>query len=288
MRARVAPVILALGFFVAIPTLAQVSALQRLPSRGETVSDLVTQMETLRDQSRASVIAVDWETWAFLFPAAGSLAGANGTYFRSDVTIANRSSEDQIIAVVWFARGVNNGSAPIEEFTIPANTTVMERDFVASVLGKSGLGTIMVVARDSAGNIDETADLDGFSRIWTPQPGSTGTVSQEFAAVELEDTLATSYGYGLRQDAGYRTNVGLVNIWSTENTFTINVVGLAGNTQLTQRVQPYSMEQVPLPAGTYGDLYLRISSATSNLNWWSAYGVSVDNVTGDGWISHVH
>lgn len=262
--------------------------LEREVSSGETVANFISKMERFRDASRASVIAVNWESWAFLIPAAGSVPGANNTYFRSDVTIANRKNVNQRITVAWFARGINNGNAGVDSFTINANTTVMERDFVAQVLGESGLGSILVVAVDSSGNIDETAQLDGFSRIWTPQPGSAGTVSQEFPSVEIEDTLATSYGYGLRQDTGYRTNVGLVNIWSTPNTYTVNVVGTGGNTSFTQNVQAYSMEQVPLPAGNWGDLYLRINSASSNFNWWSAYGVSVDNITGDGWISHVH
>lgn len=272
----------------AVSAAAQHSALQVLPDTGERVSDLVTAMERVRDEHRGSVIAIDWETWGFIFPAAGSLAGANGTYFRSDVTLANRKSVDQRISIAWFARGVNNGSSNVQSFILPANTTTIERDFVATVLGRSGLGSILVVARDAAGNIDQTANLDGFSRIWTPQPNATGTVSQEFAAVEIEDTLATSYGYGMRQDSGFRTNVGLVNVWSTENTFTVNVVGIERQTSFTQRVQPYSMEQVAIPSGNFGDLYLRISSASSNFNWWSAYGVSVDNTTGDGWISHVH
>jgi hypothetical protein len=183
---------------------------------------------------------------------------------------------------------VNNGSASVQSFALLPNTTVTVRDFVASRLEKSGLGSILVVGRTSGGAIDENAVLDGFSRIWTPQPNSTGTVSQEFGAVELQDTLATSFGYGLRQDSAYRTNVGFVNIWGTPNTFTVNLVGTAENTSFTQAVQPYSMEQVPAPAGNWGDFYIRVSTAANNFNWWTAYAASTDNITGDGWVSHVH
>jgi hypothetical protein len=267
---------------------ADAPKLRQLESNGETIADVVERVRELRDRPRASVIAVDWETSAFLIPAAGSVQGNNGTFFKSDVTIANRRAAEQIISVLWFARGANNGSASAQSFVIPANTTIIERDFVANRLGKSGLGAILVVGRTSGGAIDEDAVLDGFSRIWTPQPNSTGTVSQEFGAVELEDTLATSFGYGLRQDAGYRTNVGFVNIWSTPNTYTVNLVGTGGNTSFTQTVQPFSMEQVPAPAGNWGDFYIRVSSASNNFNWWTAYAASTDNITGDGWVSHVH
>jgi hypothetical protein len=251
------------------------------------VRDLVDKWNAARSARHAQVIGVDWETNAFVFPAAGSVAGNFGTFFRSDVTLANRRSTNQIISIAWIARGANNGAGTVSKFTLPANTTTIESDFVARILGKSGLGSILVVAVDAAGNVDTSASIDGFSRIWTNQPGSAGTVSQDFAPVETQDSLATSYGYGLRQDEQYRTNVGLVNLYGTPQTFTIAVVGFRNSTSFTQVVQPYSMEQVALPAGIYGDLYLRINSG-ANLNWWTAYGTSVDNITGDGWVSHVH
>ena len=267
---------------------ADLPKLQELASTGETVAGVVDRIRQVKDQHHANVIAVDWEDSAFLIPAAGSLQGNAGTFYRSDVTIANRRSVDQIISVLWFARGQNNGSASAQSFNIPANTTVAERDFVGTRLGKSGLGAILIVGRTSAGDIDTNAELDGFSRIWTPQPNATGTVSQEFTSVELEDSLATSYGYGLRQDSGFRTNIGFVNIWSTPNTYTVNIVGTGGNTSFTQNVQAYSMEQVAAPAGNWGDFYIRVASASSNFNWWTAYAASTDNITGDGWVSHVH
>ena len=264
--------------------------LQPLPDTGETIASFVDRMERVRGGGgpKSNVIAVDWESSAFLIPAAGSVQGNQGTFFRSDVTIANRRNATQRIAVLWFAQGVNNASGSVQAFQINANTTTFQDDFVAKALGKSGLGSIVVIGVDAAGNPDPNAQLDGFSRIWTPQPNASGTVSQEFAAVELEDSLATSYGYGLRQDAGYRTNIGFVNIWSTPNTFTVNIVGTGGNAQFTQDVLPYSMQQRGMPAGNWGTFYVRVSSAPTNLNWWSAYASSTDNITGDGWVSHVH
>lgn len=270
-----------------VPVAASAGSLEPMPSTTGTVGELVTKWDGVRAEKRASVVSVDWETYAFVIPAAGSLAGNFGTYFRSDVTFANRRSQDQIISIGWIARGVNNGSAAVFSFKLPANTTDFEPDFVGRVLGRSGLGSIVVIAVDSAGNVDKLASIDAFSRIWTNQPGSSGTVSQDFPPVDVEDNLATSYAYGLRQDEQYRTNVGLVNLNNSTETYTIVVIGTRGSRTFTQVVQPYSMEQVALPAGTYGDLSLRISNGIS-FNWWTAYGTSVDNITGDGWVSHVH
>jgi len=278
------------------------AGLEALGADGTTVRDLIVALRLSRDARKAAgagkikpnIVSVDWTKESFIIPAAGSVQGSNGTFFKSDVTIANRRAVAQIISVGYLARGVNNGSAAVQNFSIPANTTIIESDFVGRVLGKTGLGTLLVVAKTSGGAVDDLAEIDGFSRIWTPQPPlpngsvSGGTVSQAFESIDLEDNLATSYGYGLRQDAGYRTNVGLVNLYDTPNTFTVNVVGLLGSTSFNQTVQPYSMEQPSLPGGNWGDLYIRITSGTTNFNWWSAYGTTVDNITGDGWVSHVH
>lgn len=256
--------------------------------RVEQLRELHQRRQQMHRVIQPDVISVDWEKDSFIIPVAGSIQGGNGTFFRSDVSIANRRLAPQAISVGFLVRGQNNANTPMHRFSIDSNTTTQTRDFIASALNTSGLGTLLVIAVDSAGNPDDNGEIDGFSRIWTPQPGSTGSVSQAFESIDLEDNLATSYAYGLRQDAGFRTNVGLVNLYAGTNTFTIFVNGTGGSTTFTQTVQPYSMEQVPLPAGAWGDLYIRVSSSDSNLNWWSAYGTSVDNVTGDGWVSHVH
>jgi hypothetical protein len=275
-------------------------------SDGTTVSDMVSRLRNFREAKRAAkvngsvkpnVVSVDWAKESFIIPAAGSLQGSNGTFFKSDVTIANRRGSPQVIEIGFISRGVNNGTKPTKKFTIGANTTTIDNDFIGIVMGESGLGTLLVVAvtgTQAGAPVDELAEIDGFSRIWTPQPiqpgasSSIGTVSQAFESIDLEDNLATSYGYGLKQDANFRTNVGMVNLYGTSNTFTVNIVGTLGNTQFQQTVQPYSMEQPAVPAGNWGDFYIRISTSSSNFNWWSAYGTTVDNRTGDGWVSHVH
>jgi hypothetical protein len=293
---RAASVAFVFLFFVSSSLVA--SELRYLGTDGLTIHDLVTSLRIARENRQATassfrikpqIVSVDWTKEAFIIPVVGNLQGSNGTFFKSDVTIANRRSVAQIVSIGFFQRGLNNGSATVQNFSLDPNVTTINPDFVGRVLGKTGvLGTLLVVARTSTGAIDTAAEIDGFSRIWTPQPGSTGTVSQAFESIDLLDSLATSYGYGLRQDEAFRTNVGLVNLYDTPNTFTVAIIGLRGSSSFTQTVQPYSMEQPSLPAGIYGDCYIRITTSSSNFNWWSAYGTSVDNVTGDGWVSHVH
>jgi len=288
----------AAAFLLFVSRSLAASELQYLGTDSMTVRELVASLRIARENKpvipssvrvKPEIVSVDWTKESFIIPVVGNLQGANGTFFKSDVTIANRRSAAQIVSVGFLQRGVNNGTSQVINFSIGANITDIETDFVGRVLGRSGvLGTLLVVARTPDGAIDTAAQIDGFSRIWTPQPGSSGTVSQAFESIDLQDNLATSYGYGLRHDESFRTNVGLVNLYDTPNTFTVAVVGLRGSNSFTQTVQPYSMEQPSLPPGVYGDCYIRITSGSTNFNWWSAYGASVDNVTGDGWVSHIH
>src|SRR5436305_8118487 len=126
-------------------------------------------------------------------------------------------------------------------------------------------------------------------RIWTPQPGSTGTVSQSFPAVSLFDSVDnfTAFALGLRQDASYRTNVGVVNLDSVVHTWTITSLNTSAT--MTLQVQPFSLSQTGVPAsfaGSSGNLSLTYDvHAADDSFTWSAYASSVDNVTGDGWVS---
>jgi len=261
-------------------------SLRRLDLQG-TVGDMLDRLGREPRMVRTKVVGVDTADSAFLFPSAGSVQGAGGTYFRSDVTLVNHRTTDQAISVGWIAQGVNNSSAPLQFFTLTANTPVILADFVGQTLHKTGLGAVLVTGIGSTGNPDTNATLDGFSRIWTNQPGAQGTVSLAFPSITFFDSLgsATAYGLGLRHDTGYRSNVGIVNLDSVAHTWTVSINGLHGTGTFTITVDPISMKQVALPAGNYGDLLVSISTTATGF-WWSAYGASVDNVSGDGWVSH--
>jgi hypothetical protein len=281
----------ALTLVCAIPSWAQTATLQRLPDTGETVAQLLAR-HLPRSIQRAGagkrVIGLDGTDQNFIIDGAGSIPGNGGTYFRSDVTIANYRGSTQYFAVGWLKQGIDSGSDPVQYFSIPPNQVVSYRDFVAQTIHQSGLGSIIVFGQTSSHGSDSGALLDGNSRIWTNQPGSSGSVSLGFAPLSLSD-LANSgasnkaYVTGLRQDSGYRTNTGIVNLDNVSHTWTVRVND--GSTSFTVTVPAFSMQQVAISSGNFGDLFLSLQ-ADSGSFFWSAYGVSVDNTTGDGWVSH--
>jgi len=236
---------------------------------------------------RASVIAVDFHDTAFIIPVAGNLQGSGGTFFKSDVSIANYRSATQRIGVGWMAQGVNNGNSALQYFTIPVNTVANLNDFVGVTLGKTGLGGLFIEGVDAAGAIDSNASLDAFSRIWTPQPGSSGSVSQNFDAVSLTDSIGslTAYIIGLKQSNAFRSNVGIVNLDTVAHNWTIRSAITGASSTVT--VQGFSITQTGAPAGSAdsgGNVALTLNSDGFGF-YWSAYGSSTDNTTGDGWIS---
>src|SRR2546427_622374 len=83
--------------------------------------------------------------------------------------------------------------------------------------------------------------VDGLSRIYTKQPGSNGTVSQEFPTVDADYFSAqnSAASLGLRQDAGFRTNYGIVNIDSAPHAFHVRFVGERLTTEANLTVPAY-------------------------------------------------
>ena len=249
-------------------------------------------LKAFRSTVHSEVIFGEIHDDAFVIPISGNAPGSNGTFFRSDLTIANYRATSQVVGIGFMAAGVDNTNAPLTYLTISANTSTAYNDFVGSQLNKTGLGAILVFGFTAvSGSTDSSAELDGFSRIWTPCPTTAcpagGTVSQTFDAVDLHDSLGslTAYVLGLKQSSDYRTNVGIVNFDNVQHTWTIRSLFTGAVTTIT--VPPISVVQSGVAAGSgsaLGNLALTLNSDGFGF-YWSAYGTSVDNKTGDGWVS---
>ena len=264
-------------------------AVKALRATGTRTKHVMKTPALGKNSVRANVIEYETADSAFLIPAAGSLQGSNGTFFRSDITLGNFNGVDQNIGVGFLVQGKDNSNAALSYFVIPKNSIVTINDFVATQLKTSGLGALIFIAYDSTGkNVDTEAFIDGFSRIWTPQAGQpNGTVSQSFPAVSLLDSSDdfTAFALGLRADANFRTNAGIVNLDSVAHTWTVASINTGQS--MTVTVQPFSLSQPGVPvsfASSAGNLSLTYDVTGSGF-FWSAYASSVDNTTGDGWVS---
>lgn len=225
----------------------------------------------------------------FLIPAAGAQPGNGGTFFRSDITIINYRTADQRIRLQWLPQNVSGaGGAPVET-TIAASSGIASEDFVTTVMQRSGLGAILVTAIDVNGAFDARAQLVATSRIWSPQPGTTGTTSQSLPTMSTSDISSTVVAVlGARRDARYRTNVGIVNMSSDVQSFQVVVFGTFGTEFRQIDVQPLSMVLFGITgpdSSTPLQIQVQNTTSTTRSAAWVAYASSVDNVTGDAWTT---
>jgi len=226
-----------------------------------------------------------------LIPAAGSVAGLNGTFFHSDIAVFNYRDVPQNVVVQWLPQGVPGAGVQSRLIVINARSGVISEDFVAQVLQQSGLGAIVFTAATADLQPDANGALFITSRIWSPQadnPG--GTVSQTFPAVDLAKINSNNVAIlGQRVSEQYRTNVGIVNLSTATQTFEVlqnsDDPTFAPVLQ-TVTVPGRSMQQVQLLNARATALQVRVRSTTGiDPKLWVAYGSSVDNHTGDSWSS---
>lgn len=234
------------------------------------------------------------QSYRLVIPAAGDVAGANGTHFRSDISITNLRDVPQQVRLSWIPRGDAPPAAQVRRLNLAPHATITSANFVAEHIGVFGLGSIEITAVDGgAGNNDDPdGRLYATSRIYSPQPGVAGTVSQSLPALPINTIVHQRLLFtGHRHGGQYRTNLGVVNLLNdVEQTYRVHVSGsvqTALPVQFELKVGPRSMEQVsidwpedpqlrvqvevlPQPAGGVGTL-------------WTAYLSSIDNVTGDSW-----
>lgn len=238
--------------------------------------------------SSASVVQPLGTGFQLLIPAAGSTPGANNTFFRSDISIVNLRDATQTVSLQWIPQA-GTGQSVVRFIDIPARSGLRSADFVSEVLGQSGLGSIIVTGTN-VGQPDTGARLFVSSRIWTPQPGTTGTTSQSFEAIpvaSINTPAAVFFGAsGQDNPVNYRVNVGIVNLDpANTQTFTVSVPSALIDPPLVRTVTlpPSSMTQINLGSGFPGSTQIQIRNGTTGTssNQWTAYVSTVDNVTGD-------
>lgn len=242
----------------------------------------------LASSAAADLIVPQTSASRLLIPIAGETAGANGTHFRTDISLTNFRDGEQRVALRWLPADRSGADVPLRFVTLNGRSGISSNDFVGSVLGQTGLGGILIYGVDAQGQFDESAQLHATSRIWTPEPNvPNGTMSQAFPAIVYEPSIGRiKWILGMRRSEQYRLNVGLVNPHSTAMAFRIRVITAQATVELRDVVlQPYSIHQEGM-AGTIEPFQIIIEVNDTNppsLLAWQSWASSIDNVTGDAW-----
>ena len=223
-----------------------------------------------------------------LIPVAGRAAGAGGELFLTDLTLVNLTGL-QHVRLTWLPAG-GTATPLTRTIAMEAFTHRTIGDVIANEFGTSGVGAIHIQAIDAQGQPTTSAALDANARIWTETTCADlrGTVSQSVPAILLEGWRngSPAYVHGVRHNAQFRTNYGIVNLGPQALTFRVLVNSQGGRQEETVTVPAFGTVHRPVPNGVSDALSIFIEPLVglgSPVGAWRAYASTTDNVSGSGW-----
>lgn len=138
-------------------------------------------------------------------PGIARVTGYGSTFFSTDLSIANVGAETASVEVTFLEHDRDNNRAPSRFLTVGPGETRHIDDALGTLFGLSETyGALAVEAGDS----DRLVVAE---RIAAPSGSGAGTVGQQVETLSDEGFFSRGSILGLRQDAAFRSNVGLFN-----------------------------------------------------------------------------
>ncbi len=219
-----------------------------------------------------------------ILPIAGTVTGALGTIYTTDITLANGRDSAQDVIVSWLSQA--GGNITSFHLTLPPSSDTTTNGIVtipdfAGAFGISGLGSLVIAGVDSKGDADPSAAITASADIWSHPPDQRAPFAQTVSAIPRQAALAHTQAEitGLQQDAAFRTNVGVANLSAQTHSYLLTVSGERTTNAFAMTIPPFSSSQVPLPDSDYGALTITIAADASTD--WGAYGSTIDRATGE-------
>ena len=265
-----------------------------VPGPPATIADMVATRPGVQPRPMIAAPGGYGFSDQILVPGAINASGTLNTFFHTDYFLSNGRNAIQEILVGFIAAGVTNVGQPATRFQLNANGSYAITDFLGTGTGrlnKTGVGSLLITGVLPGTNTnDSNARLYGAARIWTFEPGSTGTNSFTEWAVDPRANHGdfNAIAAGARQNDAFRANFGLINLDTTRSR-TFTVMFFAGSTaSMTVTLPPLSMAELAVPAFTPTDTgYFLFDVFPNDLDdfFWTAFVVTADNITGDAWYS---
>jgi hypothetical protein len=138
-------------------------------------------------------------------PGIARVTGYGSTFFSTDLSIANVGDETATVEVTFLEHDRDNNRAPSRVLTLAARETRHIDDALGTLFGLSETyGALAIEGED-------TDRIVVAERISTPSGSGAGTVGQQVDALPDSGFFSSGSILGLRQDAAFRSNVGLFN-----------------------------------------------------------------------------
>lgn len=200
-------------------------------------------------------------------PVVGRTPGANQTFWRSDVTFFNPSSDPLTLTLRY-------GGAE-RTLAVAARETKVLADVLSAFDLTSGAGALSVGWNGANGPVVT-------SRTYTSTE-SGGTFGQSIDPIaSVKSTMVVP---GLRNDGSFRSNIGFVNAGFEKETFSVIVLSASGN-ELARRI--ITLDPGALVQHSVSSLFSNVNSSSFTMVMEGdtnaqlfAYGSMVDNESGD-------
>ena len=228
-----------------------------------SVVDNITQ-DPIYIQARASESGN-----ALTIPVVGRAPGANGTFWRSDITLYNPSSNTVTFTLRY--------AGATKTLTLGANDTTVLSDVLSQFGHTSSSGALQVTWSSSSIGPVVT------SRTYTTAANG-GTYGQSIDPVA--EFARRVFVPGLRNDGSYRSNIGFVNGGSETESFAVMLLSPAGtelarkNVTLAAGQQMQTAVTALFPNASLQAGFTLQAEGDSNAKLF-AYGSMVDNASGD-------
>ncbi len=235
------------------------------------------------DSGTITVSAGPQPTVQLLVPGVAHLPGTGGTVWRSDVAVVNPGSTGADLTLTFYDH--DSGQSTIASRPLAAGASVEWRDVLVTVLGLASASAAKGILQVAA-----TAPVVVSCRTYN-QETVTRTYGQQLPALGEADALSggdTVIVPHLKSTSGFRTNLGVVNLGTSEATLTVRVFGTSGEaigSAKTLSVAAGRWRQQGDVVGWVGGgsaeiAYATVTATPAAAQVW-VYASLVDNASGD-------
>ena len=227
----------------------------------------------------------------YVIPAAGNVAGAFGTQWKTRLSLFNPQTYSLHVSVTLLPTGGGQGLTTL--VTIPANAVALYDDVLGDVFHYQGGGALLAAAftEDNPGVPDDVVSLAFLANSETYNDTAHGTFGQTipggFAGLQdyaSEGVSAIAHGIRNSNTQAWRTNVGAVNLGRSSVIMRVTVYDFDGNSILKNApftIPPLGHFQDRLPVAVdRGAVEFFVDDPTQEAVVFP-YTSTVDQLTGD-------
>ncbi len=176
--------------------------------------------------------------WDVVLPGVAKNPGAAGTQWQSEIALVNRNPHTVLVTATYLERDGGGAVPPSIEIPVESAEVRVIHDPVATLFGRDGSGAIVLNGANGIAASGRTFNTGG----------PDGTFGQRVSGLDLSGESILRDGLkghliGLEESPDRRTNLGLVNVGSTDARARVRFFDSAGN--------GLGLQLVDVPAGSF-------------------------------------